>query len=337
MEIRRIKKSEWEKLRDFNSREYSPNHILTDKTYYDWQFDGFCNKDRDSYETLGIFGKNGDILGTFGRFSAPYNFYGKSAEGNCLCNLIVKNELRSLGYGYLLLSEASKLGDIAIDHSINDAAWPVFMKAGFEGENLKRYVLKLSKNIAIPSDDFKFEEIKNFDGRFDKFWQKVKNRYPISIERSSNYLNWRYAKNPFVKYKQFAVTDKSGVASFVILRIEEAKKENMEPAGMKVGRIVDFISSPDSANFAILKTLEFCADQNIDFVDFFESGNFHGDYFLSSGFADGDTPPFDSLPILLNPVSFKRTHLNFAIKKIEGAKLSDYYTVKSGGDMDRPR
>ena len=347
MEIRPIKKSEWDKLRAFNTAEYSPNHILTDKTYYDWQFDNFANKNRDFYSTFGLFGKNGEIFGTFGFFLAHFSFFGKTVLGNSLCNLIVKKILRNLGGGYLLLKSASKLGDIAIDHAINDTAWPIFMNAGFEGENLKRYLyvinskntfydLPISRVLPSTPEKWSFNMIYKFDNATSLFWQKIKNRYPITIERTAEYLNWRYAENTLVAYYKFAVSDEGGIKAIVILRIEEVKKENLEPMGVRVGRIVDFFSDWGSESFAILKTIEFCHKNSVDFLDFFTSGNFHKEDFLGAGFVDCENEPHSSLSILFNPISIKRKHFNFAVKKHPEAKLENWYTTKGGGDIDRP-
>lgn len=346
MEIRPIKKSEWELLLRFNGEEYSPRHILTNKIYYDWQFDNFANPDHDFYSTLGLFGKNGEIMGTFGRFPAPYSAYGKTVMGNCLANLIVKKNLRALGYGYLLLERAGAEGDIAIDHTVNETAWPMFMKAGWEGENLKRYLYIInSKNdlydvpaaglATISAGDFGFERIQKFDDTIDAFWERMCGRYPITIARTAQYLNWRYAENPLANYDQFVVKKGLEIKALVVMRVEDVKKDT-GPTGIRVGRIVDFVSDDESQTFALFRAVEFCRKEQIDFLDYFESGNFHRKALLETGFVDGDDTPYDLIPLLFNPISIKRTHLNFVVKKKSHFPLKDWYTTKGGGDMDRP-
>ena len=149
MTIRRIKKSEWEKLQAFNAAEYKPDHILTNKIYYDWQFDAPWNTDKETYETLGLFDSKENLIGTFGLFSAPHNHHGNSMMGAQLCNLIVRKELRALGYGYLLLEKAAAAHPLTIDHTINDSAWPMFEKAGWQKDNLERwvYIIKADNDL----------------------------------------------------------------------------------------------------------------------------------------------------------------------------------------------
>jgi hypothetical protein len=52
------------------------------------------------------------------------------------------------------------------------------------------------------------ESIKKFDQRFDELWSIARSEYPIIENRSSEYLNWRYALSPFKEYKTLAVTAK---------------------------------------------------------------------------------------------------------------------------------
>lgn len=345
MEIRKIKKSEWEKLREFNAAEYKAGHILTSQIYYDWQFDSPWNKNKDSYETLGIFDAKNNLLGTFGLFSAPHNYYGTSVIGGQLCNLIVKKELRALGYGYLLLEKAAALNSLTIDHTINEAAWPMFMKAGWQGEEIRRFLYVINPRTPLyelpaadhrraVADGWHFDAVTEFDQSVDAFWKKVKNRYPISIERSAEYLNWRYAKNPLARYQIFAAKNNGEIKAVVVLRVEEPKME--KSLGMKVARIIDFVAAEDAEVFALDATAHYCRENKIDFIDYFTSGDFHRTGLKEAGFVFGDAGEYEKVPILFNPVSSKRKRLNFAVKSKEKFELRDCYTTKGGGDQDRP-
>ncbi len=345
MEIRQVKKSEWDKLRVFNEAEYKPGHILTDKNYYDWQFDSPWNTNKDCYETLGLFDGKGDIVGTFGLYSAPHNYFGRTLTGSQLCNLMVKKELRALGYGYLLLEQAASLHPLAIDHTINETAWPMFMKAGWLGEEIRRflyiinpktplYELPAAEHRRAVAEGWHFDAVTEFDSSVDIFWKTVKNRYPISIERSAQYLNWRYAKNPLAKYQIFAAKNGGEVKAVVVLRVEEPKMG--QSLGMKVARIIDFVSAEDSEVFALDATSHYCRENKIDFIDYFTSGDFHKKGLREAGFVFGDEGEYEKVPILFNPVSSKRKRLNFAMKSKEEFKLKDCYTTKGGGDQDRP-
>lgn len=350
MEIRPIKKSEWPKLLAFNESEYRPGHIMTNKTYYDWQFDNFTNQGEDFYSSLGLFGKNAELLGIFGMFQAPYHVSGRTIMGNCLANLIVKKDSRSLGYGYLLLEKASSFYGLNIDHTINQAAWPMFMKAGWQGENLKRYlyIIKPENNLyklpaslrkTVTGDGWHFGPVSEFGQEINEFWKRIRHRYPITIERSADYLNWRYARNPLVKYSMFLAKKDGEIRALIILRMENVEGES-GMIGVRVGRIIDFVSDDEAEEFALSHVVEYCRENNADFLDYFSSGSFHSAALGKAGFVDGDLAAYADLPILFHPISKKRTHLNFAVKcsesQVASYKLDDWYTTKGGGDQDRP-
>ncbi|MBI2024690.1 MAG: hypothetical protein HYT03_01175 [Candidatus Harrisonbacteria bacterium] len=360
MEIRFIKKSEWEQLRNFNADQYRPDHILTNKQYYDWQFDNVFNEQKDSYTTLGLFSK-GELIGTFGMFTAPYNCFGRQVTANCLANLIIKKDLRSLGYGYRLLERASNFNDLAIDHTINQQAWPMFIKSGWVGENLKRFIyifnLEAMRKLIINDDTrqlsasptnpvivrhWRWEPVEKFNENFDIFWEKVKNRYPITIKRSSQYLNWRYVDTNLMKYQIFAAVGSDGISGFAVFRTENVYRDN-QAIGVKIGRLVDFVADAAAERFILGKVIEYGRQSGWDGLDYFFSGQNRIESLEDLGFFDGDSAGYASIPILFHPISTKRMHLNFAIKLINpeltkqpADKLYNWYTTKSDGDQDRP-
>ncbi len=365
MKIRRIKKSEWPKVMAFNAGQYSPAHILANKTYYDWQFDNVFNKDHNFYTSLGLFDQKEELVGTIGLFPAVCNFEGGSVKCNWLANLIVKENLRSLGYGYLLLKEAESGADIVVDHNINQDAWPLFTKSGWQGGDIKRYICILDpidSEVVIGKKDLGLRTFKDYNytfssewsvglvdncgPEFDEFWDEIKSKYPFSIDRSSAYLDWRYAHNPLVKYSILVTRKGNRIASFVVIRIESITQGlERSDSGISVGRIIDFVSTDVAEKYALIEAIKFCLNKKVDFVDLFFTGNFYKDALNKVGFMDGDVAPYSEMPTLLNPINrTKRTRHNFAVKllsnslnrKTEEFDFNKFYTTKGCGDQDRP-
>lgn len=365
MQIRRIKKTEWPKVLGFNADQYDSAHVLTNKIYYDWQFDNIFNGNHDSYTSLGLFDRKENLAGTIGLFPAPCNFFGQSVKCNWLANLIVKEDLRSLGYGYLLLKESEVEVDIAVDHNINQLAGPLFTKSGWRGGDIKRYICILDgakSEVLIGQKDFGLRIFKDYNHtfgsewsaglvdncgpEFDEFWENVKSKYPVSIDRSSAYLNWRYAHNPLVRYFILVARKGNRVVSFTVIRIEPVTQgPERADIGIKVGRIIDFVSIDEAEAYALLEAVKFCRDKGVDFMDLFFTGNFYKDALNMIGFMDCDIAPYSEMPTLLNPIDrTKRTKHNFAVKlpsdslskKTEELGLNDFYTTKGCGDQDRP-
>jgi hypothetical protein len=73
---------------------------------------------------------------------------------------------------------------------------------------------KIDKNIT-------FEKVENIDaiaGKIDQFWDRNKDGFGITINRTSNYLKWRIFENPNVKY-EFLIAMKLGkVVGYVITK-----------------------------------------------------------------------------------------------------------------------
>ncbi|MBI2454392.1 MAG: GNAT family N-acetyltransferase [Parcubacteria group bacterium] len=363
MEIRPIKKSEWEKLQDFNAREYRPDHILTNKTYYDWQFDNVFNGDHDSYTSLGLFDRKENLVGTIGLFPASCNFFGRSIKCNWIANLMVRKNLRSLGYGTMLLKAAEEGFDLAVDHNVNDLARPLFEKMGYKVSSVKRYIcilnsgametltdqedlnFKIYKKKQVSDSSLEFKIVTHCDGEFDLFWEEIKARYPVSIDRSSKYLNWRYADNPLVKYSIFTVSRGDKLGGFLVLRIEDVTSgTEKQPTGIKVGRMIDLIAREDIEEQLVLQSIKYCQSQDLGLIDFFFTENFSIQSLEKSGFIDANIWPYSLIPTLLNPIDrVKRTQNNFAFKLINqnyfNKSITDpnnWYTTKGGGDQDRP-
>lgn len=62
----------------------------------------------------------------------------------------------------------------------------------------------------------KIQDIKQFDQRFDKLWERVSINYPILIVRDSLYLNWRYANYPFSGVQSFSLVRENKLLGFAV-------------------------------------------------------------------------------------------------------------------------
>ncbi len=73
---------------------------------------------------------------------------------------------------------------------------------------------KIDKSITFE----KVEDIDAIDSEIDQFWDRNKDRFGITINRTSKYLKWRIFKNPNVKY-EFLLARKLGkVVGYVITK-----------------------------------------------------------------------------------------------------------------------
>jgi len=112
-------------------------------------------------------------------------------------------------------------------------------------------------------DDLEIRKVKRFDERHDKFWMKASKGYDMIVERSSEYLNWRYMDvRSDIKYTVFAAEKKNQIKGYIVLR-------RVNQGALAVGTIVDILTLPDQGQVAtslISKSLEFLKARNVDLV-----------------------------------------------------------------------
>jgi hypothetical protein len=62
---------------------------------------------------------------------------------------------------------------------------------------------RVVENVCVRSvaRTHRLTEATTFDDRFDALWTRVKNTLPLTVERTSTYLNWRYGQCPHARYR----------------------------------------------------------------------------------------------------------------------------------------
>jgi hypothetical protein len=70
------------------------------------------------------------------------------------------------------------------------------------------------------------KSIFEFDEKFDRLFENVKNRYSIIVCRDSKYLNWRYKENPQNKYLYLVYEEEDNYLGYCIYKLY--KNENEE-------------------------------------------------------------------------------------------------------------
>lgn len=115
------------------------------------------------------------------------------------------------------------------------------------------------RRLVVPRE-LKINEVTHFDERFDDFWRQECKNYEIAVVRDSQYLNWRFIRNPS-PYKIFCVEQDRSIKGFIVLKCfqEEVRR----------GRIIDiFVQSHGDAIIDVLLTaaINYFIDQGVDVV-----------------------------------------------------------------------
>jgi len=83
--------------------------------------------------------------------------------------------------------------------------------------------------------------VRQFDGRFNRLWERVKGKFAFAVKRDAAYLQWKYVSPPHVRYSIGVLERGPEVAGYVVYRHVH------EPRG-RVTLMVDFLADPDDAS-----------------------------------------------------------------------------------------
>jgi hypothetical protein len=95
--------------------------------------------------------------------------------------------------------------------------------------------IRYPEKMVIP-EGLQIKKIQRFDERFDTFWNRIKEDYPIMAMRDSASLNWRYADTPHIDYEIVCVEQMKTmeILGFIVLGERQF--------GFLRGRIFDIIT-----------------------------------------------------------------------------------------------
>ena len=181
----------------------------------------------------------------------------------------------------------------------------------------------------------KIERITKLPVDYDIFWNNTKNRFPITVNRTKEYLTWRFFEHPIINYHFITFTIDESLQGFAVIRFEDNNEE------IKAARLVDIVCEK-TYDEVFLKHIIFYCYNKVDFIDFFCTGNFFDDGLTATGFFDDNEKEF-KIPTVFNPIDFnRRQNINFFYTNnnendfnIDLNDIDNWYLVKSDSDQDR--
>jgi len=102
------------------------------------------------------------------------------------------------------------------------------------------------------------EVVRRFDPSVDRLWDRLADRFAISVRRDARYLNWKFIEPPHVRYTAAVLRRGDDVQGYVVYR------HLREPQG-RVTQIVDLLADP--ADERGLKTLARWVDREARMAD----------------------------------------------------------------------
>jgi hypothetical protein len=89
---------------------------------------------------------------------------------------------------------------------------------------------------------FEIRDITRFGVEINKFWEQVKDGYDFIIEKTMDYLNWRFCDPRGGFYKVLLASDESQVVGYIVYKINRYRED------YPVGYIMEVLALPDRSD-----------------------------------------------------------------------------------------
>jgi predicted N-acetyltransferase YhbS len=138
--------------------------------------------------------------------------------------------------------------DKHLQHNENDRPNFVLKYGYFGAKALSK--LEPQKTIKEHSE-FKITDITRFGVEINRFWEQVKDGYDFMVEKTMDYLNWRYCDPRGGVYKVLLAKDEGQVIGFIVSKVNRYREE------YPVGYIMEVLALPDRSDvvFALIENV----------------------------------------------------------------------------------
>lgn len=343
-----VDKSDKKILCSFYSEAYGDKHILHNSTHHNWQFQNNpCNE--NNTKSIAITLNDNEISSHFGLIPISLKIFNDVKSCCWLVSVFTLNRYRKKGLADKLVKYVSKFFDSLMILSYSEEILRVYLKNGFVSHgDLNRYVgiinkkklesfinHKITKDNLELKDKIKINRIVKLPDNYEIFWNNVKNQFPITINRTREYLTWRYFDHPLIDYHFMTLNKNNDMVGYCVLRFEDQNDE------LTVCRIIDLVIKKGFEDEFIQQIINYCYGK-VDFIDYFCTGNFY-DYVLTKKNFFNNLKFNFNIPMVFNPIDLKRKpSINFVYKDINLKLNKDqkddpnlWYFVKGDSDQDR--
>jgi hypothetical protein len=155
-------------------------------------------------------------------------------------------------------------------------------KIGYQGLSL---IGKINRPIKIRSGEQAIlSTIEKFSNEFNDFWVSIKTNYDFIIEKTPDYLNWRYADPHGGNYRISVARENGELVGYLVTRINRYKKDYPE------GYLVDFVTVPGREYILeqlVFEALSYFDDNNVNIIYcWIIKGHSYERILKSNGFVD---------------------------------------------------
>jgi len=353
MKIGFLKKSELKKLFSFYCSIYPSRHVLLRREFFDW----YAGKN----PRIIVVQEKNKIVGQLILQPSVFNYYGRKFTFVWASNWIMRPEFRSKGLaGFFVKFLKKQRFDFFAANMVTAEVKKIMTYLGFKYKDLNRYLavlkedaISLARHHQVPRVKKRIKEalIKNigpatggirkvnsFGADYDDFWRESFAPKTLGSSRSSKFLNWRYGREPFLKYEKFLFLDKKDeIRGVAVLRIE-----NIRNTKLRACRVVEFFTEEKLVPGAINFMLNYAREKHCAFLDFYNLYAGFDKQFKAAGVLKNDPVLATEIPRLTQPVAHENWFVNavfFAgtgrVKEKDFLNFKNWYTTSGDADQDR--
>lgn len=215
---------------------------------WDWKYD--ANPfNRDGEPDIELLTKGEQLVAMYGRIFYPVVVEGEQHWAHHACDLVVHPHYRGRNLSARLRGHRERVcSDVHFSWQ-NEASYRVSSREGRGGvpfvslfkpldtaqlvrhllgdrrlgrtaagviDATRRLVPRIRRRRTLPG--VALEQIRSFDERFDRLWQRTCRDYPVMIVRDRRYLEWRFGRRPDAGYNVIAASRASELAGYMVTR-----------------------------------------------------------------------------------------------------------------------
>jgi len=129
------------------------------------------------------------------------------------------------------------------------------------GGQLATPLLFRVRQLSPAKYSFTLHVLKGFDERFDDFWARVKDKYPVMVIRGRRYLAWRFVESPGRQYRILVVQVGDEVIGYAVLRCANIREI---PTGLIVDLLVEAGPRGEAAGACLMaESLRYFRSENM--------------------------------------------------------------------------
>ena len=233
---------------------------IANKNFIEWEY--FKNPSGDAIIKVAR-NENNDVVGQYILSVMDFKIFEKMVKATLSLNTLTNKNYLRLGIFTMLSEMAFKTCEnesIAFTYGFpNQNSYPGFVnKMNFTDLHKVPLLIypcnarslvqkKVNRLLAFCMPNFFFSLNKKFDSSkviemskdnlylVDKFWDDVKDKYPIMAKRNQHFLKWRYFDVPIREYIVFGYIEDNELLGYIVAATKEID-------GIQNGMIVDFLT-----------------------------------------------------------------------------------------------